>query len=94
MGVLKSGRALPIALVCGEADREAPFGECAAWLHARIPRSTLHSAGQHVGHYTYLCEGTEAGRRARPFEFVDHPEVSRRGVHDHAAAVARQLFGT
>jgi predicted dienelactone hydrolase len=71
----------PVTLLCGEADREAPYDLCAVWLQERLPNSRLQSLGVDVGHYTLLPEGTETARRSNPDLWVDAPGVVRSDVH-------------
>ncbi len=75
---------LPVTLLCGEADREAPYDLCAAWLQERLPNSRLQSLGVDVGHYTLLPEGTETARRSNPDLWVDAQGVVRAEVHRKA----------
>jgi predicted dienelactone hydrolase len=83
---------VPVAIVVGGADREAPAEQCAIWLHERLPNSTLSLLGRDVGHYVFLCEGTEVGRRREPELFVDAAGVDRRAIHEEVIAKAFNLF--
>ena len=85
---------LPLAIMCGRADTEAPFVACSQWLHDHVPGSTLTDLGSNVGHYVFLAEATELGEQRERSICVDAPGVSRRAVHDQAAALALQLFGS
>ncbi|RWX77120.1 dienelactone hydrolase [Neorhizobium lilium] len=76
---------LPVTLLCGEADREAPYDLCAGWLQERLPNSRLLSLGPHVGHYMLLPVGTETARRSNPDLWVDVPGVVRGEVHRQVA---------
>jgi predicted dienelactone hydrolase len=78
---------MPITIMVGDADSEAPAGSCSAWLHSHLSQSTLTSLGQNVGHYTLLCEGTEAGKKIEPDICVDPPGIDRLAVHNMAANV-------
>lgn len=78
----------PVTIVVGGADREAPAEQCAQWLHAHVPGSTLHMLGPEVGHYVFLGEGTALGRAEEPALWVDPPGVDRRAVQAHVAALA------
>ncbi len=83
---------VPIAIVCGENDLEAPHLECACWLAERIDGCELSLLGENVGHYVFLCEATEQGKRLQPDICLDPEEVDRRTIHDGAAERALRLF--
>ena len=76
---------LPVTLLCGEADDEAPYDLCSVWLHERLPNSRLTSLGKNVGHYTLLPFGTETAARSNAQYWADAPGVDRRAVHANAA---------
>lgn len=73
--------AIPVTLITGEADREAPSHECADWLQRCNPRFRRARLGEDVGHYTFL--GLPAGkvRREEVYLFADSPGVNRDDVH-------------
>jgi hypothetical protein len=54
--------------------------------------STLDVLAPEVGHYVFLPEATEAGRRAAPDTCADGLGVNRAAVHDRVAAAANELF--
>lgn len=83
---------VPVAMAVGGADREAPAEQCAIWLHERLPNSSLSLLGRDVGHYVFLCEGTEARRMREPELYVDAAEVDRRAIHEAVIAKAFDLF--
>ena len=64
----------------------------AIWLHERLRANTLHPLAAEAGHYVFLPEATEAGRRADPTCWIDAPGVDRKSVHEHVAALAAELF--
>lgn len=82
-----------VLLIAGEADAEAPFTPCAAWLAERNPAFELRSLGAAVGHYVFLPECTAAGIDAEPVLCVDAPGVDRRAVHERTAAVIVDFLG-
>ena len=86
------GLVLPISLVVGGADTEAPAEDCAYWLDERLPNSRLVHLGPEVGHAIFLCEGTALGRTADPMACLDAIGVDRRTIHDSVAATALALF--
>jgi len=79
----------PARIIVGGADFLAPT---AHWLHARLQASQLEMLGPEVGHYVFVAEATEAGRKANPDYCIDAPSVDRRAVHDHVAALAVEVF--
>ncbi|MGE6743465.1 alpha/beta hydrolase family protein [Allorhizobium pseudoryzae] len=76
---------LPVSILCGEADEEAPYDLCSVWLHERLPQSTLTSLGTTVGHYTLLPVGTQTAARSNAQYWKDAPGVDRAAVHANAA---------
>ncbi|MDO1581161.1 alpha/beta hydrolase family protein [Rhizobium oryzicola] len=76
---------LPVTLLCGEADTEAPYDLCSAWLNGHLPNSHLISLGKDVGHYTLLPVGTETAIRSNSVYWADAPGVDRAAVHAKAA---------
>ncbi|MBB3999869.1 hypothetical protein [Aureimonas pseudogalii] len=83
-----AGITVPVTLMVGEDDREAPMAPCAAWLNEQLPKSELHSLGRDVGHYTLLCGGTREGRDREPEIWIDAPGVDRQAVHRRAVGLA------
>ncbi len=81
--------AAPAQIIVGGGDFLAPV---AGWLHERLQASRLERLGPEVGHYVFVAEATEVGRRANPDYCVDAPGVDRKAVHDHVAALAAGLF--
>lgn len=90
---------LPVTILCGEADEEAPYDLCSAWLHERLANSSLTSLGKEVGHYTLLPVGTQTAARSNAQYWTDAPGVDRAAVHATAADLtlaalnAQQLLG-
>jgi predicted dienelactone hydrolase len=82
----------PTRIVVGESDAVAPPRECAAWLHGLLPASTLEILPAPAGHYVFVQEATEIGRRDGPDVCVDGPGTDRRAIHEHVAASAAEFF--
>ncbi len=82
----------PVCILTGGSDMEAPARDGADWLAARLPGVDVGHVGPDVGHYAFLPDSTEAGRRDAPILCVDKPGVDRRAVHDAVAATAERLF--
>lgn len=79
----------PARIIVGGADFLAPT---ARWLHERLQVSQLEMLGPEVGHYVFVAEATEPGRKGNPDYCIDAPGVDRRSVHAHVAARAVELF--
>ncbi|MEM9432167.1 MAG: hypothetical protein AAGA32_22265 [Pseudomonadota bacterium] len=78
---------IPVTLVTGEADVEAPTAQCADWLRACNPLFSHTSVGEHVGHYTFLCQPSADPPEDMDAMFHDAPTVSRAAVHAETSAV-------
>ena len=83
---------VPVGLMVGGADREAPPQVCAVWLHQHLKHSQLTVLEDHVGHYVFLCEATERAKALEPEIALDPSGVNRALVHDQAAAAAIEWF--
>ena len=80
--------ARPVRVMVGDDDEAAPPAECAFWLKDRVPMSQLESLGSGVGHYIFLPQATETGRREAPELFVDGPGVKRVSIQQRVVDVA------
>jgi predicted dienelactone hydrolase len=85
---------LPIAITVGGADREAPSKLCSEWLLEYLPKWTFDPLGPTVGHYVFLCECSETGRKHEAAICIDAPDVDRRSIHYRAAALAVNTFSS
>ncbi len=83
---------IPVSLMVGQSDTEAPHDACAAWLVHQNPAFELTLLGSDVGHYVFLCEPTEIGKSTEPEICLDASGVERGAVHDQAAEIADGLF--
>lgn len=83
---------LPVRMMVGQADAEAPAEDCASWLAGLLTDCQLTLLGPDVGHYVFLCEAAEIGKATEPANCVDAPSVDRRAIHDQAAGAAIDLF--
>ena len=84
--------AIPVSIMVGQSDTEAPHDECAVWLVNQNPAFNLTLLGHDVGHYVFLCESTEFGKNAEPGLCVDSPGVDRNAIHDRIAELTEALF--
>jgi predicted dienelactone hydrolase len=78
---------LPVTLLTGEADSEAPTGACASWLSAQNSAFLHHSLGAEVSHYTFLDLPADREVQARNPVFADDPAVSRLEIHARTAGL-------
>ncbi len=81
----------PVHIIAGGADREAPMAIGAEWLTAHLPRCSLDIVAEEGGHFIFLPEPTEAGRRNAPALCLDPPGVDRAQVHAKVAVAAEDL---
>lgn len=83
---------VPVTLVAGEADQEAPSRDCADWLQLANPTFRRVRVGNDVGHYTFL--GFPAGDVPDDLNFIfsDNPGVNREAVHDATADAVLAAF--
>jgi predicted dienelactone hydrolase len=79
----------PTRIVVGGSDFVLPVS---TWLHERLEANELVMLAREVGHYVFLPEATDYGRRASPDCCIDAPGVDRKAVHAHVAALAAELF--
>lgn len=82
----------PARILAGEADTEAPHDLCALWLAERNPRFRIELLGPEVGHYVFVGEPTEEGRRLEPAICLDAPGVDRRAIQERTAETAAGFF--
>lgn len=83
---------VPVALMTGAADIDAPFDACTQWLADQNPSIAVTRLDEPIGHYVFLQEATETGKAAEPAICVDPPGVDRGAIHDSAAKAAVDLF--
>jgi predicted dienelactone hydrolase len=82
---------IPVKMVVGEADQMAPAIPNASYF-AKYIRGAELSILENVGHYTFLAEATEAGKRELPLLCVDSPGVNRASTHRMVGNLAREFF--
>lgn len=83
---------IPVALMTGAADTEAPFDACTRWLEKQNPAFAVDRLDGPVGHYVFLQEATDTGKAAEPSICIDPAGVNRRTIHQQAAVAAMDLF--
>ncbi|WEX76230.1 hypothetical protein PYH37_004522 [Sinorhizobium numidicum] len=85
---------VPVVITVGGADLEAPSEPCSEWLTEYLPRCAFEPLGPTVGHYVFLCECSDSGRKHEAEICIDAPGVDRRSIHDRTAALALGAFST
>lgn len=84
---------LPITILTGGADDEAPSEHCADWLVSQNNRFQRHDLGRQVGHYTFLNFPADKSLIGKVDVFSDHESVDRHKVHEQAAEIVKQSLG-
>jgi len=85
---------LPVVILTGGSDNEAPSEHCADWLVSPNDRFHLHCLGGHVGHYTFLDFPSDQSLIGKAEIFSDHTSVDRRTVHEQATEIVIQSLTT
>ncbi len=78
---------LPVTILTGSADHEAPSEHCADWLVTQNMGFERHDLGSHVGHYTFLDYPSDKSLIGKVDIFSDHEKVDRRKVHEEATKI-------
>jgi len=83
---------IPVHIVVGQADKEAPPDTCASWLKTQLANSHLTMLGKDIGHYVFLGEPTEFGKTTQPDICIDAQGVERSTIHHQTTQIAFKLF--
>lgn len=83
---------LPVTILTGGDDREAPSKHCADWLMEQNKRFDRHDLGRCVGHYTFLEYPSDKSLVGKVDIFSDHGTVDRLKVHKKAAETVCRAF--
>ena len=83
---------LPVTILTGSADREAPSEHCADWLVTQNTRFRHHDLGSDVGHYTFLEFPSDKSLIGKVDIFSDHEKVDRSKVHEEATKIVLQAL--
>ena len=81
---------LPVVILTGGADDEAPSEHCADWLALQNDRFQRHDLGRYVGHYTFLDFPSDKSLIGKVDIFSDHESVDRSKVHEQTAKIVIQ----
>ncbi|MBW1295389.1 alpha/beta hydrolase family protein [Aquimarina litoralis] len=82
----------PIFIVAGKGDKNTPTPYNAENYHRLIKTSTLYLFDAPVGHYVFLNEGTEFGKKILPELTIDPPKVNRKAIHKETIKLAEDFF--
>lgn len=84
---------LPVTILTGSADTEAPSEQCANWLVSQNDGFHHHDLGHDVGHYTFLDHPSDKSLVGQVDIFTDHKNIVRTQVHEQAANIVLKALG-
>lgn len=84
---------IPVTILTGSADHEAPSAHCADWLVAQNNGFQSHDLGRDVGHYTFLEHPSDTSLAGKVDIFSDRDSVDRTKVHQKAAELVLKTLG-
>lgn len=76
---------VPLTILTGSADQEAPSEHCANWIIEQNNHCTHYDLGRNVNHCTFLEWPTDRSLVGQVDIFTDHSTVNRAQVHEKAA---------
>lgn len=76
---------VPVLLIGGHGDMEAPVEHCASWLKSQNSSFELSLMPQDAGHAVFLPEATPIGKTLEPALCIDAHGVNRAEIHSDAA---------
>lgn len=82
----------PVFIVAGKGDVNTPVKRNAENYHNLIETSQIHLFDENVGHYVFLNEATEFGKKMIPAITIDKPLVDRKKIHDETVELAIDFF--
>ena len=82
---------IPVKIIVGEEDQIAPAATNGLYLAKHIKGAEL-AILEKVGHYTFLADPTEAGKRELPMLSIDFPGVNRMSIHRMVSNWAQEFF--
>lgn len=83
---------LPVTILTGNADHEAPSEYCADWLVSQNAGFRRHDLGGDVGHYTFLEFPSDKSLIGKVDIFSDHKNVDRQAVHEEVTKIVLQVL--
>jgi len=81
----------PILIVAGKGDSVA-LVKSNAEVYYRL--SKIHLFDENIGHYIFLNEATEFGKKMVPVIPIDKPGVDRKKIHQETSKLALEFFKT
>lgn len=84
---------IPMLIIVGGSDESAPGATNANPLAALVPRGSLVTLEQGVGHYDFLSECSRWGRAQLPLLCGERAGVKRRNVHWEVSERVHDFFG-
>ena len=85
-----SSLAMPVTILTGGADVEAPPEYCANWITSLNPRIQHHDLGPDIGHYTFLGLPDDKSQVGEMGVFTDRAGVDRCKLHEKAIGLVRK----
>ncbi|KAA1243264.1 dienelactone hydrolase [Aquimarina sp. RZ0] len=82
----------PVFIIAGRGDKIEPVRYNAEKYHNLIKNSQIHLFDKKVGHYVFLNEPTQLGKKVIPEITIDLPEVSRKEIHEKTVKLAIDFF--
>ncbi len=82
----------PVLIIAGKGDTNTPIEHNAVKYHELIPTSELHLLGEKVGHYVFLNEATEFGKKVASEITIDPEGVDRKQIHNEVTGMALSFF--
>lgn len=82
---------IPVAIVAGTADTNVPIASGAEFFAKHIPHAKL-TLLPGVGHYVFLANCTDEGRKSRPNLCNDGQGIDRESIHSKTAHLALEFF--
>jgi predicted dienelactone hydrolase len=83
---------IPVEIVVGAADDVAPAASHAKYFAAHIPGAKLTIFPGAAGHFVFLQNCTEEGRKALTLLCTDGPGIDREAIHAKTMEIALNFF--
>lgn len=84
---------VPVVIISGGADIEAPAEHCADWLLRQNSGFARHDIGDDVGHYTFLDHPADRSLIGIEPIFTDAPNVNRTDIHQQTSKIILNHLG-
>lgn len=83
---------LPVTIITGGADQEAPAEHCADWLVQRNSEFKRRDLGRNVGHYTFLEFPSDKSLVGKVDIFTDHETINRNDIHQQVVEIVQRAL--